>query len=464
MPESKFFQKLSPRGKKTVKILQIVGLVLLFALLGAALINSLLCVFVPHYYPTWGNVRYFAIVSDSMEPTIMTGDMITSYKPSSQEDISVGDVITYEYTQRDGSVTLITHRVLEIGYAASGEAYYVTRGDNADGADGVRPTYSQVVGVYTGSKTGALGYIVGFLQSTEGAIALILTVMIAIIAYVVVRFVNLVNTWRNVAVLALKKSGALLKTTENEDLVTISDVIGIITKDPTDRKDARRKDKKLKWFVETGMLPQRPYSDDLDEAMMSGMGQKDKIDLSNGKDGDSGEVVTERTEKMRYKFSFTAKVIQLKSQVKEWYSKIKNEILSYNGVKCRSGNKYETFFAGRKAVARFNVRGKTLCLLLSADPQKYASGKFAVETANSSTPCLYRIKSERRAKYACQLVADVMDELSLTKDADYQPKDYFMPYEGVVGLMQRDLVKRNVKSFTKKYRIQEIDVEDKKDD
>lgn len=231
---------------KAVKIVKIIGLVVLFVFLGMLLLNSLLCIFADRYYPTWGRYCLFAIVSDSMEPAIKTGNMIASAVPKSPDDIKEGVVITYEYKQNNSTI-LITHRVIAVNVDSNtGKVLnYTTKGDNAAGVDSYRPVYDDIVGVFSDEtkQCGFFGYFFGFLQSAEGTIALILTLMIAIIAYIVVRFINIVNTWRTIAVMALKKSGELLGDTENEDLVTIADVIGIIAKDPATRAEQRRKDK-----------------------------------------------------------------------------------------------------------------------------------------------------------------------------------------------------------------------------
>ena len=570
MPESKFYQNLSPKAKMALKVLKIIGLVLLFVLLGALLVNSLLCVFVEHYYPTWGNKRLFAIVSDSMEPEIMTGNMIVCAKPASEDEIQVGTVITYEYKQNNSTI-LITHRVMSINVnPETGVKTYTTKGDNAGVVDSYRPTFDDVVGVFTGKQCGFFGYVFGFLQSAEGAIALILTVMIAVIAYVVVRFVNLVNTWRAIATMALKKSGALLNTTDNDELVTIADVIGIITKDPATKAEQRRKDKKLNWFIKTGMLPKRPYSDELEfdpnafdgegvtridlasrEAVASASPEdaiaaealqksgrllaetknedlvtiadvigiatkkpsnelerkrKDKklnwylrtgtlparpykddeeldVDAFEGegvtklniplyvdsRDGDNPtQTLEERHETMSYSYSCMARLIQLKSESKEWYSQIKNALLSYNGVRVRAGKKYEAFYVGRKAVARLTVRGKTLCLLLALNVDDYVNTKYGAEAVNSSTPCMIKVKSARKAKYSCELIAEAMKLLNVDVNANYELQDYYMPYEGAVALMQKGLVKRNIKTTTKVYKVEfvssdDLEEEDKED-
>lgn len=176
--------------------------------------------------------------------------------------------------------------------------------------------------------------------------------------------------------------------------------------------------------------------------------------------------VTEGQERVRYDRSLTAKIAQLKNESKDWYSELKNELLSYEKVKDRMSWKRETFRIGRMTVARIAVRGKTLCLMLAVEPAGYAGTKYTVEdvsnvASTADTPTLYRIKSVRRLKYAKEMLAGIMKELKVYKDPRYEAQDYFMPYEGDMALMQRGLVKRVVSGTTRTFRIEEVDGSEK---
>ncbi len=176
---------------------------------------------------------------------------------------------------------------------------------------------------------------------------------------------------------------------------------------------------------------------------------------------ESSSYVTEGKDRVHYDRSFTAQIIQLKDDSKEWYTQVKNELLSYQKVKDRMSWKKETFRLGREAIARFVVRGKTLCLLLAVEPAGFTGTKFTVEdvsavASTADTPCLYRIKSARRAKYAKELINAVMKELGIKKDPNFEPQDYYVPYEGTMGLMERGLVKRVVTNSTRTFEIREV--------
>ncbi|MCH5350509.1 MAG: hypothetical protein J1F39_00880 [Clostridiales bacterium] len=181
-------------------------------------------------------------------------------------------------------------------------------------------------------------------------------------------------------------------------------------------------------------------------------------------DDEAPTFVTEGQERVSYNRSMMAKVSQLPNEVKEWYSELKNELLSYETVKLRTSWKRETYRIGRNTVARIVVRGKTLCLLLAVEPDGYNGTKYTVEDVSNvsstlDTPTLYRIKSVRRLKYAKEMIAGIMKELRLFKDPRYEPKDYFLPYEGDMALMQKGLVKRVVSGSTRTFRIEEVERE-----
>ncbi len=189
--------------------------------------------------------------------------------------------------------------------------------------------------------------------------------------------------------------------------------------------------------------------------------EPEREEYEDDDDDESSTFVTEGVERVRYDRSFKAKHIQMKDESKEWYSTLKNELLSYQRVKSRLSWRKETFRIGRMPLARFVIRGKTLCLLLAIEPSGLQGTKFTVDdvsavAATADTPCQYRIKSARRAKYAKELIGIVMKELNMRKIPDYVAQDFFVPYEGTVALMEKGLTKRVVSESTRTFEIREV--------
>lgn len=150
--------------------------------------------------------------------------------------------------------------------------------------------------------------------------------------------------------------------------------------------------------------------------------------------------------KVRYNRSYTAKIIQADDRLKSYYGEIRNELMRY-GVKARASWRYETFKSGRKLLARLAVRGKTLGLYLALDPADYADTKYKIDDVssvakNAEVPVLYKIKNDRRCKYAKDLIAEVMSANGLAA-GEQLTVDYCAqyPYEELDTLVGRGLVK-----------------------
>ena len=152
---------------------------------------------------------------------------------------------------------------------------------------------------------------------------------------------------------------------------------------------------------------------------------------------------------VRYDRSFTAKLIQSNDEVKEWYSDIKNHLLSYKKVRARTSWGRESFRFGKDCFARLVIRGKTLCIMLAIIPDSCNDTKYKIEDITDlpsckDTPCLYRIKSNRRVTYAKELIDVILEEYDAQLAPNRESVDYYAPYEGTVDLIKRGLIKRRI--------------------
>ncbi len=148
----------------------------------------------------------------------------------------------------------------------------------------------------------------------------------------------------------------------------------------------------------------------------------------------------------RYDKSFEAKLIQGGAKLKSYYTELKNELLSYQKVTARRSWHHEAFRRGRGTVAKLAIRGKTLRLYLALDPAPYEESKYLVEDASSvakfaKTPLLYRIKNDRRCRYAKDLIAAAMAAVE-TEQGEVGSEPYGdLPYEDTQTLLERGLVR-----------------------
>ena len=108
--------------------------------------------------------RVFSVLSGSMEPTYHVGSLIY-VKSADPKDIKVGDPITFVLNE---SLTVATHRVVEINTGEDGMLRFKTKGDaneTADGGEGVHE--KNLIGrpVFT---IPYLGYLAGYIQAPPG--------------------------------------------------------------------------------------------------------------------------------------------------------------------------------------------------------------------------------------------------------------------------------------------------------
>ena len=147
-----------------------------------------------------------------------------------------------------------------------------------------------------------------------------------------------------------------------------------------------------------------------------------------------------REVEIRYRRSFLSRYIQAESYVQDYYTEIKNELLSYKGVKSRSSWAKESFNRGRIHLAKMDVKGKALYLYLALDPATLEGTKYKFTLANGDCPVLLKIKSERKKKYALELIAQLMAGLGLLR-IEREAEDYHLPYEDNDALIERGLIK-----------------------
>ncbi|MCH5155614.1 MAG: uL15 family ribosomal protein [Clostridiales bacterium] len=151
---------------------------------------------------------------------------------------------------------------------------------------------------------------------------------------------------------------------------------------------------------------------------------------------------------IRYIKSFTAKLIQSEEQTKDYYSEIKNYLLSYSGVTSKISWKHEAFRKGKTLLCKLRLRGKTLSLCLALNADDYADTKYHVENVSeikslAQTPCLYKIKNDRRLAYSKDLIDALMTGNGVDKNEAAQKIDYALkyPFEPNEPLIERKLIK-----------------------
>lgn len=124
----------------------------------------------------------FYIETDSMEDTIMTGDVI--FVDTNYDHLMIGDIITFQtYADLDlngvEEFVTITHRIVEM-HEESGVTTYTTKGDKVGASSNtweISITEDQIIGKYS-SKSAFIGWIYTLIR--EGGINLLFGVVIIV--------------------------------------------------------------------------------------------------------------------------------------------------------------------------------------------------------------------------------------------------------------------------------------------
>lgn len=131
----------------------------------------------PDELPSFLGIKSFVIVSESMEPTIITNDVIFIVD-TSKENLEVGDIISF----RTGDY-INTHRIVRIE-EQNGEDVYITKGDNNSNEDRTPVKFQDIEGKYL-FRLPKIGKITEMLKSRITLVVLL--IFLVIIAYYEVR-------------------------------------------------------------------------------------------------------------------------------------------------------------------------------------------------------------------------------------------------------------------------------------
>ena len=184
--------------------------------------------------------------------------------------------------------------------------------------------------------------------------------------------------------------------------------------------------------------------------------------LESKVNADGDEIITTKDSngnifEIRYIKSFNAKLSQSEDVVKDYYTELKNYVLSYKDTHSRVSWHYDAVNIGRDYVLKFAIRGKTLCVYYALDASQ-VDEKYKVEDAKGKkfedVPCLYRIKNDRRLGYAKELIDMLMRKLKV-KQGEVPSEDYHIKKESTKALLEKGLIKE-VKTKVSASKVEEL--------
>ena len=156
------------------------------------LVGILLAIYYIDYKKAVSNLKIplygaYVIVSGSMEPIIKVRDAVL-IKRVPEEEIKVGDVITYESRDESFYGILITHRVTGIK-EENGKKIFITKGDHNQTIDKLPVNGNQIYGKVI-MRIPKIGYIKYFLVTSYGWIIAIVIPSLGIVIYDIIKLLK----------------------------------------------------------------------------------------------------------------------------------------------------------------------------------------------------------------------------------------------------------------------------------
>ena len=130
--------------------------------------------------PSFGGYCPFIVLTDSMTPTINSGDLVIDKVVTDPSQVKKGDVISF-FDPASKSNSIVTHRVVEIVSDSDGIAFR-TQGDGNNTIDESVVPGKNVTGIYI-TKLSGMGHVVMFMQSTPGLVVCIALPILLLIGY-----------------------------------------------------------------------------------------------------------------------------------------------------------------------------------------------------------------------------------------------------------------------------------------
>lgn len=164
------------------RITTVIGVVLCVVFIPLLLINVTLIVKSytnPNQVPDFMGYKPFIVLSGSMEPEIMTGDMVL-VRNTDAGNLQKGDVIAFKSGE-----AVVTHRIIDVT-TENGEVRYQTQGDANDSPDQTMVRPVDVEGIYR-SRIPGMGNAAMFMQTTTGMIIFVVCPLLLFIIWDIIR-------------------------------------------------------------------------------------------------------------------------------------------------------------------------------------------------------------------------------------------------------------------------------------
>lgn len=142
--------------------------------------------------------------------------------------------------------------------------------------------------------------------------------------------------------------------------------------------------------------------------------------------------------------SFIAKMSLVNRETQEYYSELKNYVLSFEGTRCRTSWQYDSFYKTRILLARFVVRGKSLWLYVALTPEDIPAGtncSFTKDRKYEGIEAGIKIQGQRTLKQSKTLLRLACEKIGLNY-VERESVDYIPPRMTEEEMLEKGLIKK----------------------
>lgn len=151
---------------------------------------------------------------------------------------------------------------------------------------------------------------------------------------------------------------------------------------------------------------------------------------------------------IRYKWSALGRLYNSPDELRYYYLVLRRLIMSYKKVRSSISWQYDTYFLGRKQIARMKIRGKALMLYLPLEYSEMVNTKYRGKDVSKfksykQVPFCYRINGNRKLKYAMELIRQILADVKCV-EPEYVPLAQIgeaIPYQTFEELFPVRLIK-----------------------
>ncbi|MBR2029401.1 MAG: hypothetical protein IJ999_00670 [Clostridia bacterium] len=362
-------------------------------------------------------------------------DIVLTHELPAEKDLKVGDIVVYQQNK-----IMVIHRIVAIEEPNDkhSERYFLLQGDANKNADMFPVKYSQMKSIYKGKRIPFVGSFIKFMQSPAGWLCILLVVF-AIIATPLAdkKLINSkITRLKLIGVIADESGTELNNDSNNESVVEedsnaepsekveseVEEVVETTDEEQTEQKSEITAKPIIE--EETELLAEADVCErieiDCADEQVEAVEEIDnkpatQNDQTTVNDENNADVVATQTRpfgNFGVGKTFEQKIDEGNEVLAHRYYQISDLLCSIQKCRVVRGKRFETYRTGNSGVARLAIRGKTLNVYLSVDPNDYQNTKYKfVDVSDKKTfahyPMRLKITSDRQLRWAKELIRDM---------------------------------------------------------